>query len=401
MLADDVLRQSVKSVGAQPLRSFLILIAMAIGVAAVILLTALGDSARRYIMEEFASLGSNLLIVLPGRSETVGGAPPIFGETPRDLTLDDAVALLRSQNIRRIAPITVGSAPVSWRGLEREVNILGSTSDLKDVRHLDVSQGRFLPVIDPQKASPVCVIGQQLRTELFGGQQALGQWLRIGDRRFRVIGILASEGQSIGVDFDDIVIIPVASAQILFDSPALFRVLAEAVTRESMLRGVDDIQSIIKARHEGEDDVTIITQDAVVKTFDTILNALTLTVAGIAGISLAVAGILIMNVMLVSVAQRTTEIGLLKAIGATPLQIQHLFLIEAALLSLSGAIVGLLLGQGAIVILRQLYPVFPISAPLWALITAVVIALFTGIISGILPAIRASRLDPVQALSRR
>lgn len=401
MLADDVLRQSVKSVGAQPLRSFLILIAMAIGVAAVILLTALGDSARRYIMEEFASLGSNLLIVLPGRSETVGGAPPIFGETPRDLTLDDAVALLRSQNIRRIAPITVGSAPVSWRGLEREVNILGSTSDLKDVRHLDVSQGRFLPVIDPQKASPVCVIGQQLRTELFGGQQALGQWLRIGDRRFRVIGILASEGQSIGVDFDDIVIIPVASAQILFDSPALFRVLAEAVTRESMLRGVDDIQSIIKARHEGEDDVTIITQDAVVKTFDTILNALTLTVAGIAGISLAVAGILIMNVMLVSVAQRTAEIGLLKAIGATPLQIQHLFLIEAALLSLSGAIVGLLLGQGAIVILRQLYPVFPISAPLWALITAVVIALFTGIISGILPAIRASRLDPVQALSRR
>ena len=401
MLADDVLRQSVKSVGAQPLRSFLILIAMAIGVAAVILLTALGDSARRYIMEEFASLGSNLLIVLPGRSETVGGAPPIFGETPRDLTLDDAVALLRSQNIRRIAPITVGSAPVSWRGLEREVNILGSTSDLKDVRHLDVSQGRFLPVIDPQKASPVCVIGQQLRTELFGGQQALGQWLRIGDRRFRVIGILASEGQSIGVDFDDIVIIPVASAQILFDSPALFRVLAEAVTRESMLRGVDDIQSIIKARHEGEDDVTIITQDAVVKTFDKILNALTLTVAGIAGISLAVAGILIMNVMLVSVAQRTAEIGLLKAIGATPLQIQHLFLIEAALLSLSGAIVGLLLGQGAIVILRQLYPVFPISAPLWALITAVVIALFTGIISGILPAIRASRLDPVQALSRR
>ena len=401
MLADDVIRQSVKSVAAQPLRSFLILFAMAIGVAAVILLTALGDSARHYIMEEFASLGSNLLIVLPGRSETVGGAPPLFGETPRDLTLDDAVALLRSQNIHRIAPLTVGSAPVSWRGLEREVNILGSTSDLKDVRHLDVSQGRFLPVLDPQKASPVCVIGQQLRTELFGGRQALGQWLRIGDRRFRVIGILASEGQSIGVDFDEIVIVPVASAQILFDSPALFRILAEAVSRESMPQGVDDIRSIIKARHEGEDDVTIVTQDAVVKTFDKILNALTLTVAGIAGISLAVAGILIMNVMLVSVAQRTTEIGLLKAIGATPPQIQHLFLSEAALLSLSGAIVGLLLGQGSIVVLRRFYPAFPISAPLWALVTAVAIALLTGVFFGILPAIRASRLDPVQALSRR
>ncbi len=203
------------------------------------------------------------------------------------------------------------------------------------------------------------MIGQTIREELFGRRQALGKWLRINDRRFRVIGILASEGQSIGVDFDELVIVPVASAQALFDTSSLFRILLQAKSKRAMYAAVDDIRSIIRSRHEGEDDVTIITQDSVVSTFDNILTALTLTVASIAGISLAVAGVLVMNVMLVSVAQRSSEIGLLKALGATRVQLCWLFLTEAALLSVAGALTGLLLGQATIGVLQLLYPGFP------------------------------------------
>jgi len=363
-------------------------------------LTALGESARRYIVHEFESLGTHLLVVLPGRTETTGGQPPLFGETPRDLTLDDAAALLKSRYIEAMAPINVGSAPVSTSGLERETNIIGSTTALQQVRHLSVAQGRFLPRLEADQSAPVCVIGQTIRKQLFGNRPALGKWLRINDRRFRVIGILTSEGQSIGVDFDELVIIPVASAQALFDTASLFRILLQAKSKRAMYAAVDDIRSIIRARHEGEDDVTIITQDSVVSTFDRILTALTLTVASIAGISLAVAGVLVMNVMLVSVAQRTGEIGLLKALGATRAQLCWLFLTEAALLSVAGAIAGLLLGQGAIAVLQLLYPNFPLALPDWALLAALAVSLGTGLLFGVIPALMAASKDPIQALAR-
>lgn len=401
MRTRDVLLVSGKAIVSQRLRASLILAAMAIGIAAVVVLTALGESARSYITGEFASLGTNLIIVLPGRSETTGGPPPLFGETPRDLTLEDAFALLRSPHIERVAPINVGSAPVSYMARERETNILGSTADLEPVRHLTIAHGRFLPAADASRALSVCVIGRTIRDELFGNRQVLGQWLRIGDRRFRVIGVLGSEGESIGVDLDEIVIIPVASAQMLFDTSSLFRILVDTPSKAQVPAAIDDVRKIIKARHEGEDDVTIITQDSVVETFDKILTALTLTVSGIAGISLAVAGVLVMNVMLVSVSQRTSEVGLLKAIGASAAQVRVLFLAEAALLSLTGALLGISLGQATVFLVHRLYPTFPIATPAWALLAALGVALLTGIVFGVLPASRAARLDPVVALSRR
>jgi putative ABC transport system permease protein len=377
------------------------LLAMAIGVGSVVVLTALGEGARRYVTGEFAALGTHLLIVLPGRSETTGGPPPVMGETPRDLTLDDALALERSRHVRRVAPLTVGSAPVSWQRREREVSVLGTTASFLTVRHLSMGQGLFLPESDARVSKPVCVIGTTVRQELFGPEPALGQWVRIGDRRFRVIGILASEGRSIGVDLDEIVIIPVASAQTLFNAPSLFRILVEARSRMAVRGAKGDVVSIIRRRHEGEEDVTVITQDAVVATFDKVFQALTLTVAGIAAISLSVAGILIMNVMLVSVSQRTPEIGLLKAIGAPARQIMILFLSESGLLSLLGAAIGLALGFVAAATLRHFYPALEMVPPLWALGAAIGVALFTGLAFGVLPAKRAARLDPVQALSRR
>ena len=385
-----------------PTRTILMLIAMAIGVAAVVMLTALGEGARGYVADQFSSLGTNLIIVIPGRAETGGVSPStMMGETPRDLTLDDAMALTRSYKVRRIAPINVGATDASRHGRSREVTVFGTTSELLALRHWELAKGRFLPDTDIDLASPVCVIGMKIRDELFGAKSALGQWIRLGDRRFRVIGILKSEGRSIGVDVQDMVMIPVASAQQLFNTPSLFRILVEARTREAIEPVKQFIIDTLKDRHQGEEDVTVITQDAVLATFDRIFTALTYAVGGIAAISLMVAGILIMNVMLVAVSQRTAEIGLLKALGAAPRQIVALFLAEAFLLSVLGASLGLLLGESGSALIRHLFPTLPAYTPLWATLTALLVALFTGLLFSLLPARRAARLDPVLALSGR
>jgi putative ABC transport system permease protein len=401
MKVEDILHFSIRASTGYRTRTLLILIAMAIGVASVVILTSLGESARQYVTDQFSSLGTHLLIVLPGRSETTGGHPPLLGETPRDLTLEDALALYRSASIRRVAPISVGSAPVSWRQLEREVVILGSTPELYEVRDLSMGEGRFLPAGDPTRGGSVCVIGSKVKSELFANQSPLGEWVRIGDRRFKVIGVLAKKGQSLGTDISEVVIIPVASAQALFNTSTLFRIVVQAKVREAVPRAKQAILDIIRKRHEGEDDITVITQDAVLSTFDRIFTALTLTVAGIAAISLSVAGILIMNVMLIAVSQRTTEIGLLKALGAPRRQITGLFLAESAMLALAGAALGLIVAFVSTRILERIFPNFPIRTSLWALAAAVGVSLLTGLVFGILTARRAARLDPVQALSRR
>jgi len=401
MRRGDVIRFSIQASSGYPARTLLMLLAMGIGVASVILLTALGEGARRYVTREFTSLGTNLLIVLPGRSETTGGPPPLLGVTPRDLTLEDALSLKRSSAIRRIAPITVGSAPVSWKHRDREVTILGSTPELFDIRHLSMAQGKFIPSGDPTRGSAECVLGYKVKQELFGNDSPLGKWVRIGDRRFRVIGVLAKQGQSLGLDMGDVVAIPVASAQALFNTSALFRILVQANSRDAISQAKKAILSKIRERHEGEDDITVITQDALLSTFDRILSTLTLSVAGIASISLAVAGILIMNVMLIAVSQRTTEIGLLKAVGSSGKQILSLFLAESVMLSIVGAAFGLVVAFSATWALARAWPSFPISVPMWALGAATAVAVVTGLVFGVLPARRAAKLDPVAALSRR
>lgn len=384
------------------LRTVLILLAMAIGVSAIVILTSLGESARRYVVGEFASLGTNLVIVLPGRTETAGGAPTMFiGDTPRDLTLDDAESLSRLRTVRRVAPIVVGETSASFKGKERAVPVLGSTHDLLAIRHWELARGKFLPPGDIQRSAGVVVIGAKIYRELFAPEPALGQWLRLGDRRYRVIGILASEGRSIGIDVQELVVIPAVSAMALFNTPSLFRILVEANNREVLQATTKSVENTIAQRHQGEKDVTVITQDAILSTFDRILQALTFTVGGIAAISLAVAGILIMNVMLVSVSQRTAEIGLLKALGAPRQQITALFIAEAGILSITGACIGVLLGELVSWIIGRLYPTLPMGAPAWAVITAIVVALVTGVLFGLLPARRAAALDPVLALAHK
>ena len=398
----DTLRFARDAATGTPLRTALSVLAMSIGVAAVVVLTALGDGARRYVIGQFSSLGSNLVIVLPGRSATGGFNPAnAITTTPRDLTVDDAGSLRRLPGIRRVAPLAVGSSEISFGGRLREIYVAGSTAEFIPLRNFTLAQGVALPDEDWNRGSPVAIIGAKIRAELFGAEPAVGQRIRLGDRRLRVIGVLAPAGQGLGMSTDELVIVPVSLAQSMFNSNTLFRILIEANSREAIAGAKDQVLATLKARHRGEEDVTVITQDAVLATFDKLLGALTLAVAGIGAISLAVAGILVMNVMLVAVTQRTGEIGLLKALGASARTIRLAFLAEAAMLSTVGAIVGYLLGQAGAFALRQFFPVFPAYPPDWAVIAGLSTALGTGLLFGVMPARRAARLDPVQALMKR
>ncbi len=400
MRLGDTLRFASGSLRGSPTRTVLMMVAMSIGVAAVMVLTALGEGARRYVVDQFSSLGTNLVIVLPGRTETSGIGPGLMsGQTPRDITLDDAQALLRSRAIKRIAPLTVGSATISRGALNREVVVAGSSAAMLEIRHMSMGLGRFLPAGDINESASVCVLGNAIKRELFGNEQAVGQWVRLGDRRFRVIGVLASQGESMGMRTDDLVFIPVASAHQLFNTTSLFRVLIEAKSRDYIPQAQRDAEEIMVARHSGERDVTVITQDALLQTFDRILTALTMAVGGIAAISLVVAGVLIMNVMLIAVAQRVKEIGLLKALGAPGRQIRSLFFAEAVLLSSVGSLAGLVLGYIGSTIIGHVYPSLPVSPPWWAVLAACGTALGTGVLFSVWPARRAARLDPVAALA--
>jgi len=402
MRAADLVQFAWGVVGGYRSRTALILLAMGIGVAAVIAVSSIGEGARLYIVNQFGSLGTHLVIVLPGRSETAGAMPGVLiGRTPRDLTVEDALALKRSAAVRRLAPLIVGAGDIRAGALSREAPVLGSSAELMDIRHMQLAQGRFLPAGDPRLSQPVCVVGAKLARELFGTRPVLGEWLRIGDWRFRIVGVLAEQGQSLGFNTDEIVIVPLAAAQALFDTESLFRILVEAKSREDIARAKADVEEILRLRHEGKRDVTVITQDAVLATFDRILRALTLAVGGLAAISLAVAGILIMNVMLIAVTQRRREIGLLRALGASGRQIRLAFFTEAVLLALGGAGCGVAVGKLGQLVIAQLYPNIPFTPPWWALIAAPATAIVTAVLFSVLPARRAARLDPVQALSKR
>ena len=399
----DTTRLALQSLRRYPLRTGMLLLAISIGVAAVVMLTAVGEGARRYVTGQFASLGANLLIVLPGRAETTGSGIQglLIGETARELTLDDTIAVGRSPRIRQVTPLVVGSGTASWRSRERDITVLGTSAPMLEIQHWTMQSGAFLPPGDLDVASPICVLGSVVAAELFDTRTALGQWLRIGDSRCRVIGLLAQQGLAGGFNVDETVIVPIANAQQLFNTSSVFRILAEARSRDGIQSARRDIIEIVKARHAGEEDITVVTQDALVSTFDSIFGMITAGLAAIAAISLVVAGVLIMNVMLVAVSQRTGEIGLLKAVGARNRQIIALFLTEAACLSLFGAAVGIAIGTGGTWLLRAAFPIIEFRAPVWASASAVGIAILSGLVFGILPARRAAALDPVLALMKR
>ena len=395
----DRFRFAVQALTRHRLRSLLSLVGMSIGVAAVIVLTSLAEGARRYVTEQFSNIGTDLLIVLPGRTETTGAVPGNVG-VPNDLTLDDAEALERSMTaIQTSVPLTMNTETLSQGERRRQVAILGSTEDFLRVYSLEISEGEFLSTQDTARGGAVVVLGAATARELFPGENAIGRIVRVGSWRVRVIGVLASKGAQLGINMDEIAVMPVATAMRLFNRTSLFRIINQLSPQADAEATVQRVIATLEERH-GEEDFTIITQDAVLSTFSSIMNALTFALAAIAAVSLTVAGVGIMNVMLVSVSERTSEVGLLKALGAGRQQILSVFLTEAALLSTAGGLVGLAAGWAMVAITVRIYPALPASPPLWAVISALTVSSVVGILFGVLPARTASQLDPVEALGK-
>jgi putative ABC transport system permease protein len=303
--------------------------------------------------------------------------------------------------VTSLAPLVIGNGPVSYESRERESIVIGTTAAFFAIRQLEIGQGSTLPNLGLSEGKPVAVIGHKLKTELFDNRRAIGQWVRLRDYRFRVIGVLTGTGDSFGADLSEAIFVPVASAQSVFNIHGLFRVMMKV--RENYQ--IEEVKSRISDRmqelHDGELDVTVVSPDAMLSTFDDILQVLTLGVAGIAAISLVVAGILVMNVTLMSVKQRTAEIGLLKAIGAPAAQVRTLFLTEAALIATAGAMLGLLAGSLLVAAGRQLYPSIPFATPGWAMWAALGLAVGTALIFAWLPAQQAAQLEPIDALGKK
>mgnify|MGYP001816622719 CR=1 FL=1 len=381
------------------LRTVLSVAGVAVGIAAVVALTALGEGARQYVVQEFSSLGTNLLIVIPGKVETTGMMP--FGGTTNDLTIDDYRAIAtRIPFVVEAAPLATGTEVLRAEGRSLSVAVFGTTAELAEVRRLVVGSGRFLTPGDPDRGGSEVVLGLKVAQELFGPVSPLGKVVRIGEWRFRVVGVLAPRGRSLGFDFDDLVFVPVRTSMRMFNRSSLFRILIEVGSEGNLAPAKKAVIELIAERHRVE-DITVITQDAVVSTFNSVFNVLTLALVAIASVSLTVAGVGIMNVMLVAVAERRREIGLLKALGASTRQVLAVFIAEASVLSSLGGAVGLAAGWLSIRAFVQVYPTFPAAPPTWAIAASLAVSLVVGVVFGVVPARRAAKLDPVQALVGR
>lgn len=400
MSSADLLAFAGRALVGHRLRSALSLLGVSVGIAAVILLTALGEGARRYVVDQFAQIGSSFVAVIPGKTDTTGAMPGVGG-VPNDLTLDDARALARGlPNVNYVAPFVVATDTVAWGERRRQVSVIGVTTDFAKLRRLTVARGRFLPEFELGRGAPLAVLGRDVAAELFGGADPVGQAVRIGGRRCRVVGVLGPRGQQLGMNMDDVVMVPVATGMRMFNRTSLFRIVID-VGSESELAAVEQRTREILVERHGEEDVTLITEAAVVDSLSAILNALTLALGAIAAISLAVAGIGILNVLLVAVSERRAEIGLLRAVGASRRQVMSCFLAEAILLSGAGGALGLAAGALGVRVLVGIWPALPAAPPAWAVAAAVVLSLGVGAVFGWLPAKRAAALDPVLALAGR
>jgi putative ABC transport system permease protein len=398
---DDLLSLASESLRLHRMRTGLTLTGIVIGVTAVLLLTTLGEAAKAYVVGQFANIGTNLIMVQPGKTET-SGMPQPLGGTVRPITIEDAVAIgHESPAVKYVAPVALGTARFEYSGRTRDIRVVGTTADYQKVRNMQLLAGSFLPPGDPRRGEPVAVIGRTVAVEVFGGESPLGKPVRIGLWRFRVVGELTSKGQAFGMNLDDAVLVPVATALRMFDQRGLFRAAVQARDASVIPQALEETRQVLLRRHEGEEDFTLITQDAMLATFKSVIGALTAALAGIAAISLAVAGIGIMNVMLVSVSERTAEVGLLKALGAGRGQILSLFLTEAVMLSGAGAILGIVLGVTIVWVAAALWPDMPLRPSLPWIAAVTMLALAAGLLFGLLPARRAAHLPAAEALRGR
>jgi putative ABC transport system permease protein len=396
MRLNDTLKLSLQALVGQRMRSGLTALGIAVGIAAVVLLTSLGEGIHRFVLAEFTQFGTNLIAINPGKTNTMGFSGAVISNV-RPLSLADAEALAKLPRVIAAMPFVQGNAAVEFDRRTRRTYIFGVGPEVPIVWQMNVSRGRFLPDDDPRAARAYIVLGSKVKNELFGNANALGQAVAVGGERYRVIGIMESKGQMLGFDLDDAVYIPVMRAMALFNRQSLMEIDVLYTAGSSSAEVAARIKTLLMARHGGE-DFTITTQDQMLEVLGSILGILTMAVGALGGISLLVGGVGILTIMTISVAERTSEIGLLRALGARRAQVLLLFLAEATLLAAVGGLFGLLLGYGVAQLLHAVFPALPVSTPWLYAVLAELIAVGVGMAAGVAPANRASRLDPVEAL---
>lgn len=393
----EILRLSLKSIVRNKVRSILTMLGIIIGVASVILLVSVGQGLQQYITGQFEQLGANTINILPGKVSLdegfTGGAPNFAGSK---LTVEMA------EDINRLGgPIEFAAAEselpatVSYKGESKYTTVAGITPDYAKILNLRVEDGRGITDADVNVGRKIVIIGQSIKEDLFGQSTALGKEVAIADERYEVVGILEDIGSaSIGVDIDNFVAIPITAIQRLSGTDSVYVISLKATSKEAIPEAIDLAERYMLTKLK-EDEFSVIDQSNLLGTITQILGVLTLALGGIAAISLVVGGVGIMNIMLVSVTERTREIGLRKAVGATPNNILTQFLIEATVLSVVGGAIGILIGWGGSLIINQF---FPAVVTIWSVALAFGVSAGVGIIFGVAPAIRASKLDPITAL---
>jgi putative ABC transport system permease protein len=397
MLLSDSTRYALQAITAHRLRSFLTLLGIAVGIAAVILLTSIGEGVHRFVLAEFSQFGTNVVGISPGKTKTGGAHPSGIPTTVRPLTLEDTEALKRLPYATGATPTVWGNSEVQANGRLRRTTVYGVDADFLPVFSSSVRIGRFLPVENAANARALIVLGSKLRDELFGSANPLGARVRIGGMHFRVIGVMGPKGQFLGIDLDDTAFIPAARSLELYNREGLMEIHVSYREGISAAKVADAVRSVLKTRH-GREDFTVITQEDMLKTLSNIIDILTAAVGALGGISLLVGGVGIVTIMTISVAERTNEIGLLVALGAPRRAILNLFLGESVVLAAIGGAVGLALGVGIAQLLHLALPDMPVHTPWNFALGAIVMAAVIGLLAGVLPARRAARLDAIEAL---
>jgi putative ABC transport system permease protein len=322
-----------------------------------------------------------------------------MAESIHKLTFADSEAIKnRARGVKDTTPIVFGLSFVKYRQRRRDTTVIGTTGSFPEVRDIHADIGSFITDDDVRASRRVVAIGRTVKAELFGTSNPLGELINVGGTKFRVIGIMEEKGMSLGFDIDDLVFIPVKNAQELFNTDALLEILVAAENKNSLDLAEAETKEILKRRHNNVEDFTIMSQAAMLSSFETIMKALTFMLGGIAGISLLVGGIGIMNIMLVSVSERIREVGIRKAVGAKDRDILVQFLVESVALSTTGGVVGILLASLGAIAARKAFPALPTHLTMWSTTLAFGFSFLVGVFFGVYPARKAAKADPVEAL---
>ncbi len=376
-------------------RNFLTMLGFAVGVSAVTLLAAMGESIKQFVLNEFTQFGSHIVAVSPGTDQTMGVGSIL--RTNRGISLDDAVSLQNLPDIKGVVPVVAGTAQVRHAGLTRATDVMGVGEAALEAWQLEVSQGRFLPADDILHPRAYAVLGSKLHRALYGETPALGSFVHIAGSRFLVVGVLSPKGQFLGMDLDEMAYIPAARAMSMFNRESLMEVdvmYRPGVTSQAVAAR---IRAHLIHRH-GDEDFTIVTQDQMLETLDSILDVVRLAGIAIGAISLLVGSVGIYSILTITLAQRRSEVGLLRALGMKRNALVTLFLGEAVFLAILGGALGLFVVLLVQTLIWVVMPALPNLFTVTSAATGLIVSILVGLVAGGYPAFKAASLPPVTAL---